>query len=71
MDEWPRLEPRGRAARNQLADTNPGREEELENDVVADGTEIAVAAAGGLIPHRRQFLDLLFRRGEQRTHFAR
>ena len=57
--------------RHQLADADAGGEEQLEDDVVADGAEVAVAPAGGVIARSGERADLVFGSGQERAHFAR
>jgi hypothetical protein len=52
----------GDVQRHQLADADAGREEQLQDDVVADGAEIAIAAAGGVIARSGERADLILRR---------
>ena len=54
-----------------LADANSRGEEQLQDDIVADGAEVAIAPSGRLIACRSKNLDLFLRRGEQGTYFAR
>ena len=60
----------GDVHRDELADADARREEELKDEVVADGAEVAVAAAGGVVAGDGELFDLLFGSGEEGAHFA-
>ena len=52
----------GNIQRHQLADANTGGEEQLQDQIVANGAEVPIASSRGVIARNCQLGDLILRR---------